>query len=94
MRAIETFHHTFSNSGTHTFDLGGEPYSVVVKNLTGGRIKFSFGDEIDTANDSYVILLKNTAEVISYTTWDDTKLETATIEAESAGDVEIRIVEY
>lgn len=94
MRTIETFHHTFSGSGTYTFNLGSEPSSVIVKNLTGGQIKFSFGDEIDTANDSYVVLLKNTAEIIDYVVWDgDTVLKTATVQAESAGVVEIRILE-
>lgn len=94
MKAIETFHHTFSGADTYTFNLGFEPGSVLVKNLTGGQIKFSFGDEIDTENDSYVLLLKNTAEIIDYNEWDgDTVLKTATVQADSAGVVEIRILE-
>ena len=94
MKFLETFHHTFSGAETHTFDLGGEPYSVLVKNLTGGNIKFSFGDTIDTENDSYVIVLKNTAEVINYSVWDNVYLKTATVQAEEEGVVEIRILEY
>lgn len=93
MKMIQTFHHTFSGAGTYTFNLGVEPSAVLVKNLTEGQIKFSFGDEIDTENDSYVQMLKNTAEIVDYDNWDDIVLKTVTVQAESAGDVEIRLIE-
>lgn len=94
MRTIETFHHTFSGAGTYTFNLQNEPYSVLVKNMTSGKIKFSFGDTIDTENDSYVQMLKNTAEVVMNSVWHETPLKTATVEAEASGVVEIRILIY
>lgn len=94
MRMLETFHHTFSEAGNHTFNLGKKPFSVLIKNLTSGKIKFSFGDSIDTENDSYSILNSNMQEVISNIVWDNSANQTATINAEASGDVEIRILEY
>lgn len=94
MRALETFHHTFSEAGTHTFDLGKKPCSVLVKNMTSGDIKFSLGNEIDTTHDSYSKMKKDTFEIFNYIVWDNSATASATIEASAAGDVEIRILGY
>lgn len=94
MRALETFHHTFSEAGTHTFDLGKKPREVLLKNMTSGTIKFSFGDVIDTENDSYSQLPKGMFESINHIVWDDSANMHATIQAEESGDVEIRILDY
>ena len=94
MRLLETFHHTFSGSDTHTFSLGRKPYSILVKNLTSGDIKISLGDHIDSDNDSYAIIQENNSEVINNIIWDNSPTSQATVQATESGVVEIRILEY
>ena len=92
MRAIEAFHHTFSEAGTHTFELGQKPNSILVKNFTNNFINFSFGNEIDTTNGAYSQLKKDTAERFPYQA-NEMNNYNVTVQALGTGYVEIRIVE-
>ena len=94
MRNLETYHHEFLEAGTHTFELPVKPYELLVKNLTSDKIHVSYGTEIDTENDSYSVLPKNTAETFREPLNDDSTSVNVTVEAEGTGLVELRIVDY
>ena len=94
MRKLETYHHTFSEAGTHTFELAVKPYELLVKNLTSSNISVSYGTAIDTENDSYMYMPKNTAEPIGAPFGDMDLPIKVTVQAEGTGMVELRIIEY
>lgn len=93
MRKLETYHYNFESAGTHTFELKANPiYSILVKNLTTDKILMSYGTEIDTTNDSYSEILKNTAELFGYESSDDETTVKVTVQAAGTGLVELRVV--
>ncbi|MBR4266496.1 MAG: hypothetical protein IKQ46_10630 [Bacteroidales bacterium] len=95
MRALETYHHNFTEAGTYTFDLANnKPSQLLVKNLTDDNILISYGNTIDTAHDSYVYMAKNTAEVLDYKVIDTSAGVKVTVQAEGTGIVELRILDY
>ena len=95
MRNLETYHHEFLEAGTHTFELPNNPkYEILVKNLTSDKLLVSYGTEIDTENDSYVEMLKNTAETIPYKSTNNIGKNVAvTVSATGTGTVELRILD-
>lgn len=94
MRTIEVYHHNFNSAGTHTFELQANPkYEILIKNLTEGNISVSFGTEIDTTNDSYIYMLKKTAETLQYKAKGNNNPVFVTVSAESTGLVELRILD-
>lgn len=88
------FHKEMSENSTYTFDLGILVNGFMVKNLTEGDIKVSFGEEID--ENSYSLLPSKTAEIIfsSYINKEEQRTDKVTIESTGEGIVEIRILEY
>lgn len=85
---IKAYHYEFESAGTHTFTLADKPNVLLIKNFTDNFIYFSYGDEID--NEEYIMMKKDTAEVIEYTSNDVLENFKVTIEADGTGTVEIR----
>lgn len=88
------FHKEMEANSTYTFDLGVLVNGFMVKNLTEGDIKVSFGEEID--ENSYSLLPTKTAESIfsSYINKEEQRTDKVTIESTGAGIVELRLLEY
>lgn len=88
------YHYEMEENGTHTFDFGKLIGSVLVKNLTDGNIKVSYGEEID--ENSYSLLPTKTAETIftSSINREEYRTDKITIESENSGFVEVRILDF
>lgn len=88
------FHKGMSENSTYTFDFGVLVNGFMVKNLTEGDIKVSFGEEID--ENSYSLLPTKTSEIIftSYINKEEQRTDKVTVQSNLPGIVEIRLLEY
>lgn len=85
---IVSYHYEFESSGSHTFTLTDKPNILLIKNFTNNFIYFSYGEEIN--EEEYIVIKKDSAEVIEYSSNDILEDFKVTISADGTGIVEIR----
>ena len=90
----KVYHYSISANTPYTFNFDVDCSTFLVKNMGNDKVQLSYGDEID--NDSYILIMPKTAEVIysrAYTT-PDTETNKVTVLSIGNCDVEIRLLEY
>ena len=90
----KVYHASISANTPHTFTFDVECSTFLIKNMGTDPVQMSYGNQID--NDSYIIIMPKTAEVIYSASYTTPETETSTITVLSIGncDIEIRLLEY
>lgn len=90
----KVYHYSVISNTPYTFNFDVDCSTFLVKNMGNENLKLSYGEEID--DESYIIILPKTAEVIYATAVSIPNSETNKITVSSTDncDVEIRLLEY
>ena len=90
----KVYHYSVIGNTQYTFNFDVYCSTFLVKNMGNENLKLSYGDEID--DESYIIILPKTAEVVYSTAVSIPNSETNKITVSSTDDcdVEIRLLEY
>lgn len=90
----KVYHYSVIGNTPYTFNFDVYCSTFLVKNMGNENLKLSYGEEID--DESYIIILPKTAEVIYSTAVSIPNAETNKITVSSTDDcdVEIRLLEY
>lgn len=88
------YHYEIQAEQTYTFNFEVLVGSILVKNLTDGDIKISYGEEID--ENSYSFLPTKTSEIIftSNINREEYRTDKVTVESRGTGIIEIRILDF
>lgn len=94
MSVPKVYHYTLTANVPYTFTFDVYGINFLVKNFTQGNLQVSYGDSIDTS--SYILIPPTTSELISSSSVNNTESKTnsITVQSASAGDVEVRILDY
>lgn len=90
----KVYHYTLTASTPYTFQFDVDGSVFLIKNFTDSNLSVSYGDEIDS--DSYSLIPKQSSQILYSTqnTTCETETDKITVTSESAGIVEIQILEY
>ena len=90
----KVYHYSLSANTPYTFEFDVECSTFLVKNLGTDKLQVSYGSVID--NDSYIIVMPKTAEVIYSTAYStpDSETDKLTVLSVANSEVEVRLLEY